>query len=115
MGVDALDLAFRLEKRLGIKIGQAEGMAVLFDTAGSLHRYLVAKVRGVYRQVPRIEPLFLEVSQAVNQVTGRWRLSSSFDLNKKFASESRQAMKGQNKDRIACGAQCSLPCSGRCL
>jgi len=91
MGLDALDLAFRLEKRLGIKISRAEGQAILFDTAGTIHRYLVAKLQGEYQQAPRIEPLFLEVSRAVNRLTGWWRLTTSLDLNKRFPPANRAA------------------------
>jgi len=91
MGIDALDLTFRLEKRLGIKISWAEGIAVLFDTAGTIHRYLVSKLRGGYRQVPRIEPLFKEVADAVNRITGWWRLTSSLDLNRRFPPATRAA------------------------
>jgi acyl carrier protein len=48
-GIDALDLAFRLEKRFGIKISQAEGMAVLFDTPGTIHRFLIANEANIDR------------------------------------------------------------------
>ena len=89
MGIDALDIAFRLERRFGIEICKAEAQAVLFDTAGTIHRYLVAKLQDDYRQTPRIEPLFLEVSQAVNQITGRWRLTTSLDLNRRFPPATR--------------------------
>lgn len=54
MGLDALDLMFRLEKRFGIKISQAERFAVLFDTAGTIHRYLIAKLHGEYQEVPHV-------------------------------------------------------------
>lgn len=98
MGMDALDLTFRLEKQLGIKISRAEGIAVLFDTAGTLHRYLVAKVQDEYQQVPRIEPVFKEVADTVNRITGRWRLTSSLDLNRRFSPATRaknwQALEG---------------------
>ena len=91
MGIDALDLTFRLEKRLGIKISTAEGVAGVFNTAGTIHRYLVAKVQGESRQLPRIEPLFVEVSRAVNRITGWWRLTSSLDLNRRFSPATRAA------------------------
>jgi acyl carrier protein len=91
MGMDALDLTFRLEKQLGIKISQAEGIAVLFDTAGTIHRYLISKLQGEYQQVPRIEPLFKEVADAVNRITGWWRLTSSLDLNRRFSPATRAA------------------------
>ena len=91
MGIDALDLAFRLEKRFDINIRREEALAVLFDTAGTIHRYLVAKLQGEYQQAPRIEPLFTEVSGAVNRITGRWRLTSSLDLNRRFSSATRAA------------------------
>lgn len=91
MGIDALDLTFRLEKRLGIKISWAEAVAGVFNTAGTLHGYLVAKLQGEYRELPRIDPLFLEVSQAVNRITGWWRLTSSLDLNRRFSPTTRAA------------------------
>ena len=54
MGIDALDLSFRLEKRLGITISQPEAIATFFDTVGTIHRYLVAKLNGECRSVPKI-------------------------------------------------------------
>ncbi|MDZ7616247.1 MAG: acyl carrier protein [Patescibacteria group bacterium] len=90
MGLDALDLVFRLEKRFGIKISHVEGYAVLFDTVGTIHRYLVAKLHGEYPQTPRIEPLFAEVSGAVNRIVGRWKFTSSLDLNKLFPPAKRR-------------------------
>ena len=91
MGLDALDLVFRLEKRFGIKIDRNEAFAVVFDTAGTIHRYLVAKLQGEYQKAPRMEPLFQEVVKAVNQITGRWKLTSSFNLNKRFSPPNRKA------------------------
>jgi acyl carrier protein len=93
MGLDPLDLIFRLEKRFDIEIRRAEGLAVLFDTAGTLHRHLVAKLRGECHKVPEIEPLFTEVCGAVNRITKRWglTLSLSTDLNRRFAPANRAA------------------------
>ena len=91
MGLDALDLTFRLEKQLGIQIGQAEGIAVLFGTAGNIHRYLVCKLQGEHREVPRIGPLFEEVVDAVNRIRGKRRMGSSYDLNKLFPAPQREA------------------------
>ncbi len=91
MGIDALDLSFRLEKRLGITTSQPEAIATFFDTVGTLHRYLVAKLNGECRSVPKMEPLFIELVKAVNQITGRWRLTSSLDLNRRFPPATRAA------------------------
>ncbi len=91
MGIDALDLAFRLEKRFGITISRDEGIAVLFDTPGTIHRYLVAKLAGEYQRTPKIEPLLVQVSGAVNRISGRWKLTSQWDLNKRFAPATRPA------------------------
>jgi hypothetical protein len=91
MGLDALDLVFRLEKRLGVKISQAEGMAVLFNTAGTIHRYLVAKVQSEYRQAPHVEPLLTEVSGAVGRIIGRWKPRFSPNLNRCFPPATRAA------------------------
>lgn len=93
MGLDPLDLIFRLEKRFGIEINRAEGLAVLFDTAGTLHRHLVAKLRGECHEVPEIESLFTEVCGALNRITKRWglTLSLSTDLNRRFAPADRAA------------------------
>ncbi len=91
MGIDALDLVFRLEKRLGITISRHEAVATVFDTVGTFHRYLVAKLNGEYLSVPKMEPLFTEVVKAVNQITGRWRLTSSLDLNRRFPPATRAA------------------------
>ena len=85
MGIDALDLAFRLEKRFGITISRAECFAVLFDTPGTIHRYLVRKLAGEYRQTPNVESLFKEVADAVNHIAGRWKPTSYLDLNKRFS------------------------------
>ena len=90
MGLDGLDLRFRLERRLGIKIAYTEALAA-FQTVRTLHRYLVAKVHGELREIPNIEALFQEVSGAVNRITGWWRLTSSLDLNRRFAPAARAA------------------------
>jgi acyl carrier protein len=91
MGIDALDLVFRLEKRLGITISRHEAVATVFDTVGTFHRHLVAKLNGECRCVPKMEPLFTELVKAVNQISGRWRLTSSLDLNKRFPPATRAA------------------------
>ena len=92
MGMDALDLVFRLEKRLGITITRAEAIASCFNTAGDIHRYLVAKLRSECGQVPRMDLLCLEVSATVGRVAGRWRrLIPSPNLNKKFPPATRAA------------------------
>ena len=92
MGIDALDLVFRLEDRLGITISRHEAIASCFSTAGDIHRYLVAKLRGESGQVPRIDLLILEVSRAVRRIAGRWRwLIPSSNLNTKFPPASRAA------------------------
>ena len=91
MGLEAIDLAFRLEKRLGIKIEHTEGIAVFFDTAGTIHHYLVGKLRGENRKAPRLEVLLKEVAAAVNHITGWWRLTSSANLNKRFCPAKRKA------------------------
>lgn len=89
MGLDALDLCFRLEKRLGVKIPGPEIWASFFDTPKTLHRYLMAKLSGDCRQVPAIQPSVMEVSKAVNRVAGWWRLKTSADLNKQFSGSYR--------------------------
>jgi acyl carrier protein len=91
MGIDALDLVFRLEKRLGITISRHEAIATLFDTVGTIQHFLVAKLNGECRSVPSTESLFKEVVKAVNQITGRWRLTSSLDLNTRFPPATRAA------------------------
>ncbi len=91
MGLDALDLVFCLEKQLGIEIRSEEGLAVLFGTAGDIHRYLMAKVQGESRQVPRIARLFKEITDAVDDITGWWRLTNSLDLNRRFRPAKRVA------------------------
>lgn len=90
MGLDGLDLTFRIEKRLGINIHYAEAL-VAFRTAGMLHQYLVAKLHGKLHDIPDIESLFYEVSGAVNRITGWWRLTSSLELNKRFPPANRAA------------------------
>jgi len=67
MGLEGLDLCFRLEKQFGIEITPAEGAAVLYDTPGAIHRYLMAKLHGEYRATPAVEPLWVEVGKAVNR------------------------------------------------
>jgi acyl carrier protein len=91
MGLDALDLTFRLEKRLGITIHQPEGFATFFDTVGTIHRYLVAKLNGECLSVPKMEPLFIELVKAVNQIAGRGKRTSAMDLNKRFPPATRAA------------------------
>lgn len=89
MGLDALDLTFRLERRLGITIHQPEGFATFFDTVGTVHRYLVAKLNGECLSVPKMEPLFTEVADAVAQIAGRGKRTSSVDLNIRFPPATR--------------------------
>ena len=91
MGIDALDLAFRLEKRFGVVITRDEAYAALFHTVGHLQRNLVAKLNGKCRDVPRIEPLVMEIAEAVNRIAGRWKLTFSLDLNKRFPPATRAA------------------------
>ncbi len=95
MGLDAIDLCFCLEKQFGIKIGHDEAAAV-FDTPGTLHRYLMAKLRGKCKTVPSIKPLYIEVAKAVGRLPKRWRLSCSSksrrDLNKRIPPERREAI-----------------------
>jgi acyl carrier protein len=68
MGVDALDLKFRLEKKFGIKIGYEEGFVAFTGTAATLHRYLMANLSGECHRVPAFEPLYFEVTQAINRL-----------------------------------------------
>ena len=82
MGLDALDLCFRLEKRLGIKIPQAEGYAFA-ATVGNLHRYLMDKLHGVDRDLPVLWPVAKEVWDALRKFTPRWRCKKNWEnLNK---------------------------------
>ena len=46
-------------------------------------------MNGDCRDVARIEPLFIEVADAVNRIAGRWRLTSSMDLNRRFSPANR--------------------------
>jgi len=89
MGLESLDLIFRLEKRFGIDIPNDEGLAVMFATAGNIHRYLVAKLNGQYQEVPYLQPLWKEMSGAIARVRGRWKLTSIYDLNKCFTHQNR--------------------------
>jgi hypothetical protein len=89
MGLDALDLCFRLEKKFGIKIPLEEGLAAFFDTPTTLHHYLVAKVKGECREIPAVEPVARTVLKAVNRVAGWWRLKTSTNLNKQFSQSYR--------------------------
>ena len=91
MGIDALDLSFRLEKRLGITTSQPEAIATFFDTVGTLHRYLVAKLNGECRSVPKMELLFIELVKAVNKIAGRGKRTSAMDLNTRFPPATRAA------------------------
>lgn len=88
MGLDAIELIFRLEKELGVKIPKDE-VAGAFFTAGTVHRYLVAKLHGKHQEVPDIMPLYQEVDVAVNRITGRWKLTRTLNLNKRFPPEVR--------------------------
>jgi acyl carrier protein len=68
MGIDALDLSFRLEKTFGIKISYEEGFVAFTGTAATLRRYLIAKLSGKCHRVPAFEPLYFEVTRAVNRL-----------------------------------------------
>lgn len=87
MGLDAADLVFRLEKRFGLTITKTEARAVLFDRVGTVHRYLIAKLRGEYRAAPDTVPLFLEVARAVNRLSSKWTFTH--DLNRRFPASTR--------------------------
>lgn len=92
MGIDALDLVFRLEKRFGFTIGRDEAQASCFNTVRDIHRYLIAKLRNEARTVPNLFGLITDVSLAVSNVTGRWRrLIPSTNLNTKFPPATRAA------------------------
>ncbi|MEN6450788.1 MAG: hypothetical protein ABFC96_09870 [Thermoguttaceae bacterium] len=91
MGVDALDLSFRLEKRLGIRIQHAEIVVAFFDTPATLHRYLVAKLKGECKDIPAMEPLFRELANAISSVRGRWRPDATANLNRVFPASHREA------------------------
>ena len=67
MGLDALDLCFRLEKKFGLSIKRDEAVAVLFTTPGTIHRHLLAKLSGQVETVPAFESLYLEVAQAIGR------------------------------------------------
>ena len=89
MGLDALDLCFRLEKRLGIIIPQAEGQPFA-STVGNLHQYLMDKLNGVDRDVPVLWPVLKDVWDALRKSTPRWRCPKNWvDLNKDFAPAKR--------------------------
>lgn len=51
MGIDALEVAFLLEKRLGVKFDREE-MGFLFDTVGTLEDYLWHRLQGVRLAIP---------------------------------------------------------------
>ena len=83
MGLDALDLCFRLEKRLGIIIPQAEGQPFA-STVGNLHQYLMDKLNGVDRDMPVLWPVAKEVWDALRKLSPRWRCKNWEDLNENF-------------------------------
>lgn len=91
MGIDSFDLAHRLEQRFGIVFGEAERQALIGHTVRTLHRHLLAKLRGECDKVPDIEPLFTEICRIVHRLTKRWRLtlSLSTDLNRRFPATAR--------------------------
>jgi acyl carrier protein len=90
MGLDALDLVFRLEKRLGIKIPADEFFAV-FITPRKLHDYLMAKLNGNLGGIPSLAPLYKEVNTAVNRTVSWLWGNPTRDLNKRFSASHRQA------------------------
>lgn len=90
MGVDVLDLVFRLEKKFGLKI-PAEECVVFFETPRKIHGYLMAKINGELLEIPCLDLLLMEVHIAVNRVGGWWRLRTARDMNKFFKASHRQA------------------------
>jgi len=104
MGIDGLDLKYRLENRLGIRFEQAE-LFIAFHTVDTLYRCLVAKVRGGQQHVPDIETLWLEVSRDVSRLAGWWRLTTSDDLNKRF----RPATRAENWRALELALGVALP------
>jgi acyl carrier protein len=89
MGLDAMDIAFRLEKRLGIIIPPTEGHAFA-STVENLHRYLMDKLNGVDRDLPVLWPVAKKVWVALRKSSSWWRCGNNWeDLNKHFNPEQR--------------------------
>ena len=103
MGLDSLDLMFRLEKRLGITIGRDEGYVVLFGTVGALHRYLVTKLRREHQEIPRIEPMCQRLVVEVRRLAGRWRVNCSSDVRKRYSLNTRFSPESRLKNWNALG------------
>jgi acyl carrier protein len=90
MGIDPADLCLCLEERLGIEIPHTETWTI-FSTPGTMQHYLMAKLRGQYRESPDAKSLCIEVEKAVHRITGWWKLVSSSDLNRRFSPPKREA------------------------
>lgn len=74
MGIDALEIRFRLEKRFGIRF-EGEGALVPFhNTADTLCDFVWAKVNGIEPGAPDVQKLYARVNKAL-QTAGRgwWR------------------------------------------
>jgi acyl carrier protein len=83
MGLEIVDLVFRMEKRFGIRFDRDLDIEHLGDTAGRVHRLVMSKLLG--QSLPRVglAETYATASQVCDAVPGgRWRWRSSNRLER---------------------------------
>lgn len=89
MGIDLLDLAFRIEKRFGIQIERGQGG--YFLTPGQITWLVTQKLNGRNPAVPAFDAMFQRIQSVLETMPGysrRWFCTN--DLNKLIPSGDRQ-------------------------
>lgn len=74
MGIDLLEIRFRLESRFGFKLAGGECFA-FHNTAGTLLDLVWQKVNGLEPGIPDIHEIYERVHAAASETRTRWRLS----------------------------------------
>lgn len=82
MGLEIVDLVFRLEKRFGIRLDRDLDIEHLGDTAGRVHRLVMSKLLG--QSLPRVGlaetyATALQVCDAALGGRWRWRFSNQLE------------------------------------
>jgi acyl carrier protein len=89
MGLDMIDIMFRLEKAFDIQI-PADEISAFACPLGEFHQYLLNKVRGIEQRLPVLGPLYNVVFKAIKKQSSLFPCVNNWnDLNKNFAPEKR--------------------------
>ncbi|MDB5385436.1 MAG: hypothetical protein JWM11_1082 [Planctomycetaceae bacterium] len=70
MGIDGLDLKFRLEKAFQIVIDREE-MGFVFTTPGIIHDFIWMRLQGIHHAIPcSVDDMYQQINQAVHELPG---------------------------------------------